>query len=333
MNDQNVKQETLLIRAISCLWGGAVGDAMGKATEGYTPDRILKTYGHMLRTFEEPVQPMSQFAWKKAEVTEDTRQTLALAQAIIADGKVDQLTIARYLLKCDRKGVGSSSRLFHFVITGDIGHVATKGSGNGAATRISPVGLIDTTSDLNKLVEDVARATAMTHGGRVAVTGAAAVAAAISAAVEGWPAGYVLIQALQAAKLAERYGYPDNLDSVSAKLQTAIDLAASYTGKELWEGLGREIGWGFCANQAVPAALILACTLLNAKEAILTAVNQGGDSDAVAGIAGAVAAALNPPSLPRKWIQQVQTINSLDLGGIAQKLVELRPSEKSAASV
>ncbi len=331
MKKEKPVQYTVADRAAACLWGAAAGDAMGKASEGYSPARILEVYGKRLRGFVEPVQPLSQFAWKKGEITEDTRQTLAVAEAILEKGGVDQLAVSRRLLACDPKGVGTSSRLFHFILSGDIGHVAAKGSGNGAATRAAPVGLVDTTRELNKLVEDVVKTTTMTHGGKVGVAGACAVAAAVSAAVEGWPAGYVMLQALQAAKLAEGYGNPDNLVPVAAQIQTAIDLAAEFTGSELWERVDSEIGWGFSANQAVPAALTAACTLLNAKEAILLAVNRGGDADAVAGIAGAVAAAINPLSLPRKWIETVKTVNGLDMDSLARQLVELRPETRPSA--
>ncbi len=333
MKKESPVQYSVADRAASCLWGGAVGDAMGKASEGYSPARILEIYGKRLRGFVEPVQPLSQFAWRKGEITEDTRQTLAVAEGILEKGEVDQLTVSRRLLACDPKGVGTSSRLFHFILSGDIGHVASKGSGTGAATRVAPVGLVDTTKELSELVEDVVKTTTMTHGGRVGIAGACAVAAAVSAAVEGWPAGYVMLQALQAAKLAEGYGCPDNLPSVASRIQTAIDLASKFTGNDLWERVDSEIGWGFSANQAVPAALIAACTLLNAKEAILLAVNRGGDADAVAGIAGSVAAAINPLSLPRKWIEIVSTVNKLDLDTLARQLVQLRPGSRSSTRI
>ncbi|HEX3015409.1 MAG TPA: ADP-ribosylglycohydrolase family protein [Desulfobacteria bacterium] len=320
------KNFTLLTRVTACLWGGAVGDAMGKATEGYTPDAALKAYGRPVERFVKPIQTLSEFTWEKAEVTEDTRQTVALAKAVLAKGKVDQLAIAGRLLECGPKGIGVSSRLFHFILTGDLGHVSLKGSGTGAATRIAPVGIVNTTENMTKLVSDVVKATAMTHGGKTAVAGAAAMAAAVAAAIEGKPAGQILLVALQAAKYAEQYGYPDGLESVARKLEKGIKFAYYLRGEALFTQIKEDLGWGFAANEAVPAALLVACSLLNAKQAIITAVNQGGDADAVAGMAGALAAAINPPSLPRNWVEEVCTVNNLELAEIARGLVRLRPN-------
>ncbi|MDA8441786.1 MAG: ADP-ribosylglycohydrolase family protein [Peptococcaceae bacterium] len=323
-----VKQETIAERAIACLWGGAVGDAMGKITEGYSPARIMETYGHKINRFIEPIQPLSQFSWGRAEVTEDSRQTVAIAQAVLSVGEVDQLAVARYLLNCDTKGIGTSSRSFHFILTKDIGHVALKGSGTGAATRVAPIGIINKAAALAKIAADVAKASAMTHGGTTAVAGAAAIAAAYAAAIEGWPAGYVMLQALKAAKEAEQFGYPDGLTSVAEKIQISINLAMEYSGKDLWDRVYEQIGCGFSANEAVPTAIILACTLLNAKEAILHAVNQGGDADAVAGMAGALAAALNPSTLPQNWLDEVRQANDLNLDQLAEQLIGLRQDQQ-----
>jgi ADP-ribosylglycohydrolase len=322
---EKVQEDNLLIRARACLWGGAVGDAMGKATEGYSSAGIIESYGQALEGFVEPIQPLSQFSWVRAEVTEDTRQTVCVAKAIVEQGKVDQLSIAKHLLNCDHKGIGTSSRLFRFILNKDIGYVANKGSGNGAAMRIAPVGLVNSASDLEKLVEDVYKACIMTHGGKAGIAGAAAMAAAVAAAVEGWPGGYVMIQALKAAKLAERLGHADNLTPVAQQIQLAIDLATELSGEELIRKVGQEIGWGFKACEAVPAALVLATTQLSAKDAILAAVNQGGDADAIAGMAGCLASALNPYTLPKKWIEEVQTVNKLDMDALASKLSALRP--------
>lgn len=326
------RQESMLERVMACLWGQAVGDAMGKSTEGYSPERIREVYGKPVKGFLQPVQPLSQFSWAKGEITEDTRQTLAVAAAILEKGEVDQLTVARHLLHCDPKGVGPSSRLFHFILSKDIGHVARKGSGNGAATRMIPVGLVNSSADLQKMLDNVVKATVMTHGGKAAISGAAAMAAATAAAIEGWPAGYVLIQALQAAKMAGDMGHRDNLVPVADKLQLGIDLASKLSGDELWQRIGEEIGWGFFANEAVPAAILLACTMLDAKQVILYAVNQGGDADAVAGMAGALAAALNPSTLPAKWIEEVRKANNLDMDELALSLVQLRPENKTVST-
>jgi len=68
----------------------------------------------------------------------------------------------------------------------------------------------------------------------------------------------------------------------------------------------------------------LAYAASGAKEAILEAANQGGDADSIAAMAGGIAAALQPESLPEEWIAEVERVNELDLKRIAEELVSLR---------
>ena len=63
--------------------------------------------------------------------------------------------------------------------------VGRRGDTNGAAMRIAPVGIAAGISDLDALVDMVEAASALTHNTGLAISGAAAVAAAVSAAIEG----------------------------------------------------------------------------------------------------------------------------------------------------
>ena len=58
----------------------------------------------------------------------------------------------------------------------------------------------------------------------------------------------------------------------------------------------------------------------SAEEAIVTAVNRGGDTDSIGAIAGAVAGArLGASTLPDRWLATVDEIG--ELGGLATHLV------------
>jgi ADP-ribosylglycohydrolase len=91
-------------RAIACIQAVAVGDAMGKMTEGYSPDEVLSNYGGYVQGFRKPIQPKSKFDWGYAEVTDDTRFTLFIAESIIAKGCVNQQDIIQRILKTRIKG-------------------------------------------------------------------------------------------------------------------------------------------------------------------------------------------------------------------------------------
>jgi ADP-ribosylglycohydrolase len=68
------------------------------------------------------------------------------------------------------------------------------------------------------------------------------------------------------------------------------------------------------ANEIVAKGLaVFAITKGNPKEAILTAVNFGRDTDCLAAVAGGLAGALSGPgALPRGWIEQVNAATKAD---------------------
>ena len=53
-------------------------------------------------------------------------------------------------------------------------------------------------------------------------------------------------------------------------------------------------------------------------------MNQGGDADSVASMAGSVAAALYPDTLPQEWVEEVEKTNNLNLSKIGAERVKLR---------
>lgn len=53
----------------------------------------------------------------------------------------------------------------------------------------------------------------------------------------------------------------------------------------------------------------LAYGIPDARKVILDVVNQGGDADSIASMAGSVAAALYPDILPKEWVKIVEKAN------------------------
>jgi len=99
-------------RAVACVQAVAVGDAMGKMTEGFWPEEILSTYGEKLTSFKYPLYPrgpkkgIRQGRWSYAEVTDDTSFTLLIAESIIEKGGIDRQDIIQRILnhKTEIKG-------------------------------------------------------------------------------------------------------------------------------------------------------------------------------------------------------------------------------------
>jgi transposase-like protein len=86
----------------------------------------------------------------------------------------------------------------------DPSRIASAHDGCGAATRVAPVGVLYASDCLEALVTGAYEASISTHGGSLAIAGAAATAAAVSAALDAASAGEVLELAVAAASLAQR---------------------------------------------------------------------------------------------------------------------------------
>jgi ADP-ribosylglycohydrolase len=136
--------------------------------------------------------------------------------------------------------------------------------GNGAAMRISPVGLLATSED--DVIGWADAATAITHNHPKGITSARAVALAIFWARHKTPAQDIKTQ------LTERFGY--DLST------TPDDIRPTYTRTERAAG-------------SVPQAIICALQSTSYEDAIRSAVSIGGDSDTIAAIAGGIAEALH----------------------------------------
>ena len=165
----------------------------------------------------------------------------------------------------------------------------------------------------------------MTHGARSALSGACAVAAAISAAVEGYGKRELFEFAMKAARLGESFGNNDERPQAD-RILIGMSFVDSYKGSQLPKDLRRVLNPGFQAYEGGPYALSLAYGIDSAEKVILGAVNQGGDADSIASMAGSIVAALYPDTLPQEWVKEVEDVNGLNLREIASKLVQLRIS-------
>ena len=178
---------------------------------------------------------------------------------------------------------------------------------------------------LEELLRAAHESSIPTHGGQLAICAAAAVAAAVSAAVEGWPAADVIKFAIQAAQRAEAFA-PSLHGNTTSTMAAAIlkmhdDLSAHNTL------LASELAEKYLPDKPetkVPLAINLAILTESSQQTILLAANVGGDSDSVASIDGAIAGALRPDKVNEAWFDVVQAINQDGLVDIAEALATLR---------
>jgi ADP-ribosylglycohydrolase len=316
-------------RVLACLHGIATGDAVGKQTENLSREDVLQWYPNGVNGFHGlPGTPIPRYQgnrkheWLVGETTDDTERTLAVADAIIRDGAVRHTSVGRELLKC-RKCVHPGLRsLWEFHERGDPARVAVGHDGCGAAVRIAPVGILYRPERLTNLVTAAREASISTHGGSLALAAAAATAAAVSAAVEGLSAIEIIDLAQRAAAMSghERTDTPA-ITFAEALHDLFHDLAARHTLHPA------QLAADYFPDNPmtiVPLALALGTITESAHAAILLATNTGGDSDSVASIAGGIAAARYPSSVPAEWCAVVETVNGHDFVAVAAALTALR---------
>jgi len=85
--------------------------------------------------------------------------------------------------------------------------------------RAAPVGVIYPSSRLEKVIRGAYEWAIPTHGGQLAICAAAAVAGAISAALEGQPVVEVLAVALRAAKDAEALRFSAEASTIARSIE------------------------------------------------------------------------------------------------------------------
>jgi ADP-ribosylglycohydrolase len=340
----------LIDRAVAALAGAAVGDALGGATEGWESREIRDHQGgwvegviRSIRHQRNMLKPFSPF-WKgDGHVTDDTLMTRVLVRAyaqkrdhldahdvesLVVPAIVDEAT---WIPELDREDL-LYHRLFlaekWLVLKLRYGHADPRdaGVGNivncGAAMYIAPVGIANAGGPDAAYVEaiDVTGAHQSSYGREAAGVLAAAVAEAMSpeATVDS-----VVGVALRLAK-----------DATRTAIEAVVDAAASLDG---WRDGGLavlrdafapfdSVGEHYAqpaqnaripsrlhSIEEVPIALgLLVATGGDYTETMLGGVNYGRDSDSIASMGGAVAAALGSP-VPREWIEQIGEASKLDL--------------------
>src|SRR3984885_750324 len=182
-------------RARGALYGLAIGDALGMPTQLLSRQEITRRWGPLLSGFE-PAPPGHPIAagMPAGAVTDDTEQAVLLGRLLLS-GPIEPRELAAALvaweLDMEERGsldlLGPSTRrAVSAVLAGTSPEEAgVHGDTNGAAMRITPVGIKVAPDDLPALVDAVHEASLVTHNTSVALAGAAAGAAAVSAGVGG----------------------------------------------------------------------------------------------------------------------------------------------------
>ena len=322
-------------RASATLYGLAIGDALGMPTQMLSRSQIAQRFGR-LRGFEPAAadHPIAA-GMPLGSITDDTEQALLLGRHLVRHaGHVDAAQFARELVEwedtmrargsLDLLGPSTRSAIAALVGGAPLERAGRLGATNGAAMRVTPVGIVADPADVETLVDRVAEASLATHNTGVAIAGAAAVAAAVSAGLDGAAVSESFPIAIRAAAIGQGRGHWHAGGDVSRRIGWAIGLIDPNQPERSLDDVVDLVGTSLATQESVPAAFaILALYPDDPWQAVLSAASVGGDTDTIAAMVGAIAGACGG-TFPLAAIETVRVVNDLHLDELASDLLALR---------
>ena len=333
-------------RAYGALAGLALGDALGMPTQAMSPQQIQTVYGHVTGLVDgDKSQPYAP-GMAAGSVTDDTEQALLIASLLLKGHgsglNLDASEFSHALLawedsmiergSLDLLGPSTKAALERVRAGENPLRVGGEGTTNGAAMRVTPIGIAASTSDRQLFADAVWSSCQVTHATRQGFQSAALVAAAVSLGIDAGAADVtdLLWKAVAFVRsLPERGAWSPDPDVVAAT-RRALKLAAQPSSSLEW--LAEQIGTSVASAQAIPMAFALLARDPSPR-ALLQAANLGGDTDTIGAIAGAIlGASLGVEVFDGYGLAQVEQVSQLDLPSVATDLLALRDREGGGAA-
>lgn len=278
---------------VGCLLGLALGDALGAPFEGRPTDVVRRTLGNSATIWDR--LPPGALTY-----TDDTQMAIGIVETLIECGGIQQETLCRHFADNYRpqRGYGAGAKkILQAILDGeDHRHLAKNlfpgGSiGNGAAMRVAPLGLFFA-DDYDRLWQQARESALPTHTHPGAIEGAQLMALAIALAAGERP--------------LEREAY---FASLIARCETAAYAGALRRASQISDP--RDLclfGNGVdAASSVVTAIACFALTPESFEDTVANAILQGGDTDTLAAMAGAICGAhLSAKALPEALLARLE---------------------------
>jgi poly(ADP-ribose) glycohydrolase ARH3 len=275
-----------------CLFGFAVGDALGGKFEAQTAEAIRARFSSVADLIAYPQEEI----W----YTDDTQMMIGVSEALVERGEIVEDILCRKFVAnyAPSRGYGRGARaVLEAMEDGrDYRQVAEQyfpgGSfGNGAAMRVAPIGLVFR-DDRHRLWEQARLSALPTHLHPLGVEGAQLLALAVALCSHMGKFDHAgFFAELIGACTSEEY---------RAKIEAAVRVGAP----EELAGLGNRIE----ALHSVPTAIAsFALTPESFEAAICNVIFLGGDTDTLAAMTGALSGAyLGARRLPDRLVNLVE---------------------------
>ena len=334
-----------LSHAHGALAGLALGDALGMPTQEMSPAQIRAVYGRITGLVDGDASQPYAPGMPAGSITDDTEQALLVASLLIrgrgsSSGRVSLNTVefAHALLawedsmiergSLDLLGPSTKAALERVRAGEDPLTVGGEGTTNGAAMRVTPIGIAVSTEDPEAFAEAVWSSCRVTHATRQGFQSAALVAAAVSMGIDAARStspnlrGLLWKAVTYVDSLPEHGAWTPDPDVVAAT-RRAMQLAVNPASSSL-ECLAEQVGTSVASAHAIPMAFALLARDPS-PQALMDAANIGGDTDTIGAIAGAIlGAALGVEVLPTDSLSMIEEVSHLGLSTVAGDLLALR---------
>lgn len=297
-------------RARGILLGLACGDALGRPVEFKSASEISAEHGRL-------DEMVGHGTWNQpaGTITDDTEQALCIARSLVEQQEFDPADIAgRFVAWYDggpfdigRMTMKALSRLKYGDEWDEAGQQVWENSpegqnaGNGSVMRCAPLA-IPYTSNWDRLVEVSWQSSQITHADPRCTYGCVILNLTIAGLLDD------ANSSLQGALNYVGSDAPDDL-------MVALEPLAGGDSLDTFETSGYVV-------HSLQTALHDGLVAESAEDAIVTAVNRGGDTDTIGAIAGAVAGArFGASQLPDRWLRAIDETD--ELGSLAEQLVEV----------
>ncbi|MEW5562650.1 ADP-ribosylglycohydrolase family protein [Enterobacter asburiae] len=324
-------------RILGALYGQALGDAMGMPSELWPRSRVKAHFGWIDRFLDGPAENNAACYFKRAEFTDDTSMALCLADALIeCDGEIVPDVIGRHILAWaegfdafNKNVLGPTSKIALNAIRDGkpVSQLENNGVTNGAAMRVSPLGCVLPTANLDAFIDDVAQASSPTHKSDLALAGAVAIGWAVSRAIDGESWQNIVDALPSIAHHAQEKRVTTFNASLAMRIELALKTVREAHGVEsACEQLYQLVGAGTSTIESVACAIAMVeLAETDPNRCAILCANLGGDTDTIGAMATAICGALHgvdgiDPALKR----ELDEVNQLDFGRYADALLQFR---------
>ncbi|MDB5300214.1 MAG: draG 1 [Phycisphaerales bacterium] len=256
-------------------------------------DAIYYSFGFVRKIIAKP--PMDSLTY-----TDDTQMMIAVAEALLASGRIEEATLVRAFVENYEPGRGygqGARRILELMASGgdwsELSRTIFPGGslGNGAAMRVAPIGLLFH-DDLDRVTEEAARSAHPTHVHPVGVEGAQLIALAVA-----------LVMRKPQFDKDEFYGEL-RVRARTEEFQRQLAIAARLGPEDSVAGFGSSLE----AHRSVATAIAcFASSPDSYVEVIARAVGLGDDTDTVAAMAGAISGAhLGVGAIPKHLLELME---------------------------